>query len=278
MRRLGRPSNAEITADPPSRVARQDRRVGRGRQIGRGRHVGRGRHLGRGRQIGRGRQTFRIARFLIGSGLVLCLAPWLGIRWVTRGSRGSVDSAPVNRAAVVLGAGLYPDGTPAPVLMARITTGVDLFKAKKVDTLIMSGDNSRALYDEVTAMKNVAVGLGVPADRVLLDYAGFRTLDSCVRVRKVFGQSRVTIVTQNFHLPRAVHLCRSAGIDTYGVEAPDPPGSAWKIKSWVREVPASAQAWLDAHIFGTQPKFLGPEIDIDHPPKEALVQPLNAKS
>jgi vancomycin permeability regulator SanA len=226
--------------------------------------------------VGR-RSVGRIARFLIGSGLILCLAPWLGMRWVTRSARGSIESAPVNRVAIVLGAGLYPDGRPSAVLMARITTAVRLLNAKKVDTLIMSGDNSRTAYDEVSAMKKAAVTLGAPADRVLLDYAGFRTLDSCVRLRKVFGQTRATVVTQNFHLPRAVHLCRAAGIETYGVEATDPPGSAWKIKSWLREVPASAQAWLDVHVFDTQPKFLGPAIDIDHPPPDALEQPLNAK-
>jgi vancomycin permeability regulator SanA len=225
-----------------------------------------------------GRRAGGIARFLIGSGLILCLAPWLGMRWVTRTARGSVESAPVNRVALVLGAGLYPDGTPTAVLMARITTAVDLLNAQKVDTLIMSGDNSRPQYDEVSAMKNAAVALGAPTDRVLLDYAGFRTLDSCVRLRKIFGQSRVTVVTQDFHLPRAVHLCRSAGIEAYGVAATDPPGTGWKIKSWLREVPASAQAWLDVHVLGTQPKFLGTVIDIDHPPKEALVQPLNAKA
>jgi vancomycin permeability regulator SanA len=226
----------------------------------------------------RSRSAVRAARFLIGGGLVVCLAPFLGMRWVTRSSRGAIDSAPVNRVAVVLGARISANGTPSAVLQERVKTGVALLQAKKVDTLIMSGDNSRALYDEVSAMKRAAVALGAPPDRVLLDYAGFRTLDSCVRLRKVFGQTKATIVTQDFHLPRAVHLCRSAGIDTYGVAASDPPGSGWRIKSWLREVPAAAQAWLDVHVLDTQPKFLGVTIDIDHPPKEALEQPLNTAS
>lgn len=160
------------------------------------------------------------------------------------------------------------------VLQARIDTAVALIKAGKADTLIMSGDNSRANYDEVSAMKAAAVEGGVSTDRVLLDYAGFRTLDSCIRVRKVFGQRSVLVVSQGFHLPRAVHLCRSAGVDAIGVEAADPRGTSWRVQSGIREIPAAAIAWAEARL-GRNAKFLGPAIDIDNPPPEALVQPLS---
>ncbi len=161
------------------------------------------------------------------------------------------------------------------VLRSRIETGVALLAAHKVDILIMSGDNSRANYDEVTAMKNTAVSLGAAPENVLLDFAGFRTLDSCIRLRKVFGQTSALVVSQGFHLPRAVHLCRSAGIEVYGVEAPDPRGRTFRWKSTLREVPATTQAWFDAHVFRKQPRVLGEPIDIDNPPPEALKQPLD---
>lgn len=176
---------------------------------------------------------------------------------------------------MVLGAGVLPSGRPSDVLQARIQTGVDLLAAGKVDTLIMSGDNSRARYDEVSGMKRAAVALGAPAERVLLDYAGFRTLDSCVRLRRVFGQIEALVVSQQFHLPRAIHLCRSAGINAYGVRADDPRHGSSRRKSAIREVPATTQAWIDVHILRRKPKFLGPAIDIDKPPSEALEQPLN---
>ncbi len=186
-----------------------------------------------------------------------------------------MNKAPPRRVALVLGAGITADGRPSMVLQTRIDTAVALIKAGKVDTLIMSGDNSRANYDEVTVMKAASVAQGVPADDVLLDYAGFRTLDSCVRVRKVFGQREVLVVSQGFHLPRAIHLCRTAGVDAVGVEARDPRGLSWRVRSGVREVPAAAQAWIDVHLLRRGPKFLGPPIDIDNPPPEALVQPLS---
>jgi vancomycin permeability regulator SanA len=176
---------------------------------------------------------------------------------------------------MVLGAGVLPNGQPSFVLQARIQTGVDLLAAGKVDTLIMSGDNSRASYDEVSVMKRAAMALGAPAHRILLDYAGFRTLDSCVRLRRVFGQTEALVVSQQFHLPRAIHLCRSAGVKAYGVRADDPRGATSRRRSAVREVPATTQAWIDVNVLRRKPKFLGPAIDIDAPPPEALEQPLD---
>jgi vancomycin permeability regulator SanA len=207
----------------------------------------------------------------VGSALWL---PRIGFLITTAGSRKSVATAPKRHVALVLGAGLRYDGKPSDVLQARVDVGVALYKAGKVRKLLMSGDNSIKNYDEVSAMKDAAVALGIPENDVILDYAGFRTLDSCVRLRKVFGQSSALVVSQGFHLPRAIHLCRWSGVDVIGVEAPDVRPRSRRTLSGIREVPASLQAWVDAHVLGRSPKFLGDPIDVDNPPPEALRQPL----
>jgi vancomycin permeability regulator SanA len=201
------------------------------------------------------------------SALVLGNSLWMTNRY------GSTQPASAD-VALVLGAGIRPDGTPTAVLQARVMTAADLYRRGAVRKLVMSGDNSRAIYDEVTAMKAAAVKAGVPSQDILLDYAGFRTLDSCVRIRKVFGQQRVVLVTQEFHIARARFLCADAGVIASAEPAPDPRGSTFKRQSKVREVLAQAQAVVDAKILQRQPKFLGPAIDVDNPPPEALEQPL----
>ena len=225
------------------------------------------------RRSSRFRRVTMLAFFVLGSGMVGL--PWLGMRLTTSGSVVSIADLPRDwtDVALVLGAGIRPDGSPTPVLAERVRTGAELIRRGVVRKLIMSGDNSRFGYDEVTAMKNFAVDLGVPPSSVLLDYAGFKTLDSCVRLRKVFGQTRAVVVSQRFHLARALHLCRFAGIDTIGVSAPDPRSAGGRLKSTVREIPASTLAWWSVHVFGAKPKFFGPPIDIDAPPPEALEQP-----
>jgi vancomycin permeability regulator SanA len=199
-------------------------------------------------------------------GLVLANSVWMTNQY--GGARP--ESSDV---ALVLGAGIRADGSPTPVLQARVMTAVELYERGVVRKLVMSGDNSRSTYDEVSAMKASAINAGVPADDVLLDYAGFRTLDSCVRIRKVFGQQRVVLVTQQFHIARARFLCADAGVVATAAAAPDPRGRTFKRQSAVRETLARAQALMDAKLLRRNPRFLGPSIDIDDPPPEALRQP-----
>jgi vancomycin permeability regulator SanA len=222
------------------------------------------------------RRRFRglVVLLVLVFGALAALLPRIGFLLTTKKSRKTVANAPQRAVALVLGAGLRFDGTPSDVLQSRVEVGVALYKAGKVRKLLMSGDNSLRNYDEVSAMKEAAVALGVPDNDVILDYAGFRTLDSCVRLRKVFGQSTALVVSQGFHLPRAIHLCRWAGVDVVGIEAPDVRARSRRTLSGIREVPASFQAWLDAHVLGRSPKFLGQPIDVDNPPPDALRQPL----
>jgi vancomycin permeability regulator SanA len=213
----------------------------------------------------------RVLIATLGLALLIC-APSL---WMAARYRATdVDRAEkLADVGLVLGAGLRPDGSPSPVLSARVATGVSLYERRVVRKLVMSGDNSRAVYDEVSAMKRLAVALGVPDEDVLLDFAGFRTLDSCVRIRKVFGQTRVVLVSQEFHLQRAQFLCADAGVRAVGFAAPDPRPARDRYKSAVREIAARWQAVIDAKILNRQPKFLGEAIDIDQPPPDALANP-----
>ncbi len=210
----------------------------------------------------------------LGGASALLLVPWVGFRLATAGAISGVRGAPVRKVALVLGAGLTPNGEPSDVLAARVKTAAELYRAGTTRKLVMSGDNSLASHDEVSAMKRLAVSLGVSSDDVLLDYAGFRTLDSCVRIRKVFKQNAVLVVSQRFHLARAIHLCRWAGVDAHGVAAPDPRSGRRAMLSTIREFPAATQAWFDVHVIGRRAKFLGPTIDVDHPPADVLTQPL----
>jgi vancomycin permeability regulator SanA len=120
--------------------------------------------------------------------------------------------------ALVLGKLVYPDGTPSPLLRARLELAGKLYRAGKVQALLVSGDGgSRPGYDEVAVMRRWLIEHGVPARRIVPDPAGFDTYASCARARSVFGVGRAIVVTNSYHLPRAVALCRHSGIDAFGV-------------------------------------------------------------
>lgn len=164
------------------------------------------------------------------------------------------DTAPAAPVALVLGAGLLPDGSPSPYLRDRLDDAATLYRSGTVTALLVSGDNGTTTHDEPTAMRDYLVAHGVPAAQVIRDYAGFDTYDSCVRAKRIFGVSRALVVTQEFHLPRAVFLCRQAGIDAEGVADPHPGGVG--LRFTLREIPAAVKASWDA-IWEPDPKFLG---------------------
>ncbi|MCY3002817.1 MAG: YdcF family protein, partial [Planctomycetota bacterium] len=138
----------------------------------------------------------------------------------------------------------------------------ELFHSGKVERLIVSGDNHTVEYDEPTAMKAALVERGVPEERIHCDYAGFRTLDSVVRAELVFGQRSFVIVSQRFHAERAVFLARSRGLEAWGFCAVAVGGGAG-LRMRARETVARTAAVLDAHVLGTQPKFLGEAVELD---------------
>ncbi|SJN44325.1 SanA/YdcF family protein [Luteococcus japonicus] len=119
--------------------------------------------------------------------------------------------------AVVLGAQVHPDGRPSRYLRARLDRAVELQRRGLVKVILVSGDNSTSHYDEPTAMKRYLVEAGMPEGKVVIDYAGFDTYDTCVRAKRIFGLERVVLVSQGYHLPRAVTTCRMVGVDAVGV-------------------------------------------------------------
>jgi SanA protein len=171
---------------------------------------------------------------------------------------GNVPPAPV---ALVLGAGLERDGSPTPALRDRVETAVDLYKAGKVKKLLMSGDNRFINYNEPAAMKKLAVQLGVPAEDIVLDYAGRRTYDSCYRAKEIFEVKQIIIVTQRFHLDRSIFLCDAMGVPSVGVVA---DRRVYQTLPWweLREVLATTAAWWDVNIRHPVP-VLGEKLPIN---------------
>src|SRR5215831_4833421 len=169
------------------------------------------------------------------------------VRATTAGYIYSPASVPQAPVALVLGKLVYPDGTPSPLLLARLQLAASLYRSGKVRAVLVSGDGgSRPGYDEVTAMRRWLIEHGVPARRVVPDPAGFDTAASCARARSVFGVSRAIVVTNSYHLPRAVALCRHSGIDAFGV-GDDTGRSDW-WPWWTgaaREQPATVLAVYD---------------------------------
>jgi SanA protein len=138
---------------------------------------------------------------------------------VYRDDTFTYDQAPEARVALIFGARVYPGGRPSAMLADRVATGADLYHAGKVDILLFSGDGREASYNEPESMKRYALSLGVPESAIVLDYAGLRTYDSCYRARHIFGVEEAILVTQNFHLDRALFTCNLLGVKSDGVFA-----------------------------------------------------------
>jgi vancomycin permeability regulator SanA len=186
-------------------------------------------------------------------------AAWLPFQSNIYDSMSDVPESPV---AIVLGAGVNPDGTLSPMLADRVQAGVDLYFAGTVSRLLMSGDNSTEHYDEVTAMRRYAIAKGVPPELVNLDYAGFRTYDTCVRAVKVFGIRRAVMVSQRYHLARAVYTARSVGIDAAGYVAGRNHYAGQEIYD-VREAASLVVAWYELNVLHPDPRYLGDPIDLE---------------
>ncbi|GAA2815967.1 ElyC/SanA/YdcF family protein [Kitasatospora paracochleata] len=205
--------------------------------------------------IRRGRRRWFQA-VVVCSSLALAPSAWL---WISADGRvGTVDSAPGAPVAVVFGAGLF-DGEPSPYLAHRLDAALELYQRQKVRAILVTGDNSRTDYDETDAMRAYLVRRGVPEVRVVGDYAGFDTWDSCTRARRIFGVDHAVLVSQTFHVRRALALCRAAGIDSYAVGVPEDPNATWYYGG-LREIPGAGKAVLNT-LLRSDPQFLGPHED-----------------
>jgi vancomycin permeability regulator SanA len=211
------------------------------------------------------RQVRRWRRRLVGTGLAgVLLLPLVvagSVAWVRRSAHGHVfeaESVPAAPVVLVLGAQVYDDGTPSPFLAARLDLAKRLFDTGKVRAVLVSGDHGRWAYDEPGAMRRWLVDRGVPPGKVIEDHAGFDTYDSCLRARRVFGVDRLIVVTQSFHVERAVAVCREVGLDAVGVgdDSVSHFRRAW-VRGTVREHLAAVKAVYDV-VSGRDPVFLGP--------------------
>lgn len=167
---------------------------------------------------------------------------------------------PSRRVAIVFGAGLWRNGTATPVLQDRIQMAANLYFDGKVEKLLMSGDNRFVDYNEPAVMREAALSLGVPEEAIVLDYAGRRTYDTCYRAKAIFGINEAILVTQAFHLPRAIYDCNRLGVDSVGVEADLRVYRKSSVLYWnVRELFATVAALWDVNISHPVPVLGDPE-------------------
>jgi len=198
--------------------------------------------------------------------VVVCAAVWLGINlWIIVGTRSyryeHVAFVPQRQTAIVLGALVYPSGRPSDILADRLDTAADLYLAGRVGKVLVSGDQGRAAYDEVNAMRRRLQDRGVRPEDIFMDHAGFDTCDTMQRARRVFGVNSAVIVTQAFHLPRAVYLARPCGLDAVGGEA-GCRRYRHAARNHIRESLARVKSFAEIQL-GVDPHHLGPRIPID---------------
>jgi vancomycin permeability regulator SanA len=167
----------------------------------------------------------------------------------------SITEIPIEnppRVAIVLGAKVWENGEPSKVLYDRVLTAVELYRAGRVEKILMSGDNPVENYDEPTAMKQTALKLGVPESDIVLDFAGRRTYDTCFRAKEIFNVRNAIVVTQEFHQARTLYLCNNLGVDSIGITANRRKyegESYWAF----REFFSRASAWFEMNFMSFEP-------------------------
>jgi SanA protein len=193
--------------------------------------------------------------------VVLSLTTVLNVYVYLEGDKyiiSSIDSVPHSQVAIILGAAVLNNGTPSSVLEDRVFTAIDLYKQGKVSKILMSGANPTITNNEVNPVRKVLIAHGVDAKDIFLDHAGVDTYSTMYRAKAVFEISSAIIVTQEFHLPRALYTARSLGIDAYGLAADK---GQYSLKNYLRELLSRPNAFLDV-VTKRIPKYLGPVIPI----------------
>ncbi len=207
-----------------------------------------------------------LKRFVVWTGLLLLLFIGGCNIWIVQSTEDRVfwdiKLLPDHRIGLVLGTShRSAGGGPNPFFQKRIEMAATLYSMGKIDHFILSGDNRTIYYNEPIEMQKALIRRGVPASAITLDYAGLRTLDSVVRSKKIFGQNKITIITQPFHSYRAVFISRYYDIDAVAMVADDPAlDQTFKVR--IREYLARTKAVLDLYIFKTTPRFLGEKEEI----------------
>jgi vancomycin permeability regulator SanA len=212
------------------------------------------------RSVVRRRWLRRVVRLGVAAGVLAVLVSVGCTVWLRTAASGDIyteKDVPAAPVALVLGAQVDPDGSPSPFLAARLEIARQLYADGKVQAILVSGDHMHWDYNEPGAMFQWLLAHGVPTEKIVLDHAGFDTYDSCARANRVFGVKKAIVVTQMFHLPRAVTLCRHLGIDATGVgdETMKHFKGPW-FAGASREYGAAVKAAYDV-VTGRDPVFLG---------------------
>ena len=205
----------------------------------------------------------RRALFFAGVGVVLLLVAVLAVNILIYGSTKKyiyteAVLAPAAQAALIPGAAILIDGGLSPIFRDRADAAIALYEAGRVAKILVSGDNSTVSHNEVNPVRKYLLAKGIPDQDIFLDHAGFDTYSSMYRARAVFGVSSMLVVSQSFHLPRAVFIARQLGVEAYGMSA---DAGNILLRNYVREAFANEKAVLDL-LFRREPKYLGEPIPI----------------
>jgi SanA protein len=199
-----------------------------------------------------------ISGFIVCSAFALIL-PRLFTMFYARSHIYQIANVPPGQTAIVFGAGLWRDGSPTPVLRDRVTAAASLYFSGKVEKLLMSGTRFES-YNEPDAMRSFALELGVPDEAIVLDYDGWRTYDTCYRAREIYGLREAVLVTQTFHLPRALYVCDRLGMSVVGVSADLRVYRQISRLYWnLRELPATLTALWEVNISHPKPALGSPQ-------------------
>ncbi|WP_044403436.1 vancomycin high temperature exclusion protein [Lacinutrix sp. Hel_I_90] len=209
------------------------------------------------------KQIFRISLRPALLVLIIILTSHLLIKEASKGrTYDSVNDIPKHKVGLVLGTiKTLSNGSINLYYKYRVDATVALFKANKIEFILVSGDNGNTLYDEPSTFKEDLIKKGIPENKIFLDYAGFRTLDSIVRAKEIFGLTHLIIISQKFHNERAIYLARQHSIEAIGFNAKELRGR-YSLKTNLREQLAKTKAVFDVY-FNIKPKFLGEKIKIE---------------
>jgi SanA protein len=203
------------------------------------------------------RRMLQTAVLLLSLGLIFIAYANLTAVWASRGRIfDDVEKLPATRVGLVFGTTDRVSGRENLYFRYRIDAAEQVWKAGKVEILLVSGDNRSRYYNEPEKMRQALVRRGIPADRIVSDFAGLRTLDSVVRAKEIFGADRILFISQRFQNERAIYLAKAHDIEAYGFSARDVESSG-AFKTRVREVGARVKMWLDIHFLDTKPRILG---------------------
>ncbi len=203
--------------------------------------------------------------FIIGVGLIIYAN--VTAVWASRGKLfDDVNALPPAKVGLVLGTSDRSQGRENRYFRYRIDAAVKVWKAGKVETLIVSGDNRSKYYNEPQKMKDALIEEGVPAARIVCDYAGLRTLDSVVRAKMIFGADNILVISQRFQNERAIYIAQANNMAAYGYNAEDVELQAG-FKTKIREVGARVKMWLDVNFLDTAPAHLGEKVELPGEPQ-----------